>query len=262
MLQYAQKWEEITKKIDAMSVRERMIMCGTLAVALWVSIMVLGIEPILKQTAATQSEISKIKASIAESQSTLKILSIEYSFDPNTKPRERLRELTHQLRRIEGDIQSKSTHMVPSKKTTEVLQEILASQNNLYLVNLEKLQPIAVPISDGAIKSKGEAAAEIAAVADAIESQDIDHVKALLAVVENTDPFLKKLESQTNVYKHGVRLELQGQFLDVLNYMIALEKMDWKVYWKSFQYKAENYPVGKASFVIETLGFDNGWIGV
>jgi len=179
--------------------------------------------------------------------------------DPNKNNRDRLRELTHQLRRIEGDIQSKSQHLVPANKTAKVLQEMLESQGGLYLSSLEKLDPVVVPITD---EEEATPESESAIIASAIESTDLEHVKVLMAVVENSDPFLKQLSSQTSVYKHGVKMELEGQFLDVLEYIVALEKMDWKVYWKSFHYTSSQYPIGKASFVIETLGFDNGWIGV
>lgn len=256
------KITEIRKKIDAMSVRERVILTATLVTGVWILCIVALIEPLMNARTEHQKEISSMNLEKMEAESTLKILKIEYSVDPNKKPRERLRELTHQLRRIEGDIQNKSQHLVPASKTAKVLQEMLETQTGLYLSSLEKLEPVAVPIIDGDPADSKNQDKSVAEIAQAIQSQDLDHVKALMAVVQSSDPFLNQLENQTAVYKHGVKMELQGQFLDVLEYLVALEKMNWKVYWKSFHYTTDAYPVGKASFVIETLGFENGWIGV
>ncbi len=261
MNEILQKWNNLRKKIDELSLRERIILASTIVVAAWVLTIVVVVEPLLKHRNEGIAALGKFDVENNELNSKLKILKIEYSVDPNVKPRERLRELTHQLRRIEGDIQNKSQHLVPINKTSQVLQEILETQKGLYLTDLEKLDPVAVPIIEtpAGNKTKEKDAAQIA---EAIDNKDLDHVKALMAVVQNTDPFLKQLENQTNVYKHGVKLELEGQFLDVLEYLIALEEMNWKVYWKSFEYQSKKYPMGRASFIIETLGFENGWIGV
>ena len=151
---------------------------------------------------------------------------------------------------------------MPVNRTAQVLQELLESQQDLYLEKLTKLKPIAVPINENAAQASMSNSAEAAVLAASINNTDIDQVKAFMMAAQNEDPFLVNLQNQKYVYKHGVKIELKGQFLDVLDYMIALEKMNWKVYWKSFHYTSERYPQGKASIVVETLGFDNGWIGV
>ena len=143
------KISEIRKKIDTMSVRERIILTALLVTGLWILCIVVLIEPLMNARTEHQKEISSMNLEKMEAESTLKILKIEYSVDPNKKPRERLRELTHQLRRIEGDIQNKSQHLVPASKTAKVLQEMLETQTGLYLSSLEKLEPVAVPIIDG-----------------------------------------------------------------------------------------------------------------
>jgi len=262
MSKLADFWQTNIHKIDALSIRERVIVCGTIIIGFFIVAMIFAIEPLLERRSEMHDKISKIHLTTAELESSKKILEIEYGNHPNEKPRARLRELTHQLRRIEGDIQNKSQHLVPARQTAEVLQEMLKSQDSLYLKSLVKLAPIAIPITDKTDQSASTKAKEIASVAKAIESSDVDHVKVLMAVVENSDPFLKQLETQANVYKHGVKMEIEGSFLDVLEYLTVLENMNWKVYWKSFHYTSESYPKGKASFVIETLGFENGWIGV
>lgn len=262
MSEFAKKYTEVVEKVNSLSLRERVIMCSTIVVAIIILVTTFVLEPLWESKLETEESVNALKLETSEESTALTILSIEYSVDPNKKNRSRLRELTHQLRRIEGDILSKSQHLVPARQTAKVLQEMLENQDSLYLSNLEKLAPVVVPIIDEDDSTPGAKATSLASLADAIESTDVEHVKVLLAVVENSDPLLKNISKQNSIYKHGVRMELDGQFLNVLQYIQALEDMDWKVYWKSFHFSSGAYPQGKASFVIETLGFDNGWITV
>lgn len=248
------------EKIDHLSVRERYIIAATSITVIVLATYLLIIEPMILRVVEIRQEINTLELSQSEAGSNLKILEIEYSVDPNKENRRRLKELTHQLRRIEGDIESKSQHLVPNTRTAEMLQEILASQKGLYMRSLEKMAPITVPITDGDSREMQEAL--VTNLAEEISTDNLEHVRALIAGVDKSDSFLQNIQSKGSVYRHGVKIELDGKFLDVLEYIMALESMKWRVYWKSFHYQTSNYPNGRASFVIETLGFDNRWIGV
>ena len=243
-------WHQLTEKINQLSVRERLILATTLVTGIGMSIQLLLIDPALARLASTRSELTSVSQALAEQQTNFKVIQIEYSADPNEQPRQRLRELTHQLRRVESSIQAKSQHLVPASQTASVLQDILKSQQGLYLVNLEKQAPIPVKIIS-------EAAAPIPPPVDASNSEFVD----LAALLHLNDTMLKEFKRRDSVYRHGIKMELEGSFTKILDYLVALEQMESKVYWKSFEYTAGDYPSGRASFMIETLGFESGWIG-
>ena len=64
------------------------------------------------------------------------------------------------------------------------------------------------------------------------------------------------------VYKHGMRIELKGNYLDILRYLRSLEGLEWKVFWGQVTLQTEKHPVSKVSLLIYTLSTHQGWIGL
>lgn len=64
------------------------------------------------------------------------------------------------------------------------------------------------------------------------------------------------------VYKHGMRIELKGNYLDILRYLRSLEGLEWKVFWGQVSLQTEKHPVSNVSLLIYTLSTHQGWIGL
>ena len=64
------------------------------------------------------------------------------------------------------------------------------------------------------------------------------------------------------VYKHGMRIELRGTYLDFLAYLKALEGLQWKVFWGQVSLQTEKYPASRLVLVIYTLSTHEGWIAI
>ncbi len=69
-------------------------------------------------------------------------------------------------------------------------------------------------------------------------------------------------DEAANLYMHPIRLELEGEYLDVLDYVASLENGDWQFNWQTFEYKTKGYPNGVATIEIETLSRDKNWLGL
>lgn len=69
-------------------------------------------------------------------------------------------------------------------------------------------------------------------------------------------------ELSANLYLHPMQLELEGEYLDVLEYVSSLENGDWQFNWQSFEFKTKGYPKGVATIEIETLSKDKHWLGI
>lgn len=55
------------------------------------------------------------------------------------------------------------------------------------------------------------------------------------------------------LFKHGLLLEMKGQFLSGLSYIKQMEKQDWQLYWDELTYTSEKYPQGVLTLKIHTL---------
>ena len=64
------------------------------------------------------------------------------------------------------------------------------------------------------------------------------------------------------IYKHGVELELSGNYLDTLYFLQSLEALPWRFFWDRVEYAVEQHPVGRIKLRLYTLGLEEGWIGV
>lgn len=64
------------------------------------------------------------------------------------------------------------------------------------------------------------------------------------------------------VYKHGMRIELKGSYLDILRYLRSLEGLPWKVFWGQATLKTDMYPVSRIDLVIYTLSTHEAWMGL
>jgi MSHA biogenesis protein MshJ len=68
--------------------------------------------------------------------------------------------------------------------------------------------------------------------------------------------------SDKGVFKHRMRIEVRGRYLDLVNYMRALEALPWKVFWEQATLTSEGQPASQLTLVIYTLSLREGWIGI
>jgi MSHA biogenesis protein MshJ len=60
---------------------------------------------------------------------------------------------------------------------------------------------------------------------------------------------------------HPVRLELTGNYFAIRDYLLALESLPVKYYWRSFKYQVETYPQARLILQVYTLGSREEFIG-
>ena len=69
-------------------------------------------------------------------------------------------------------------------------------------------------------------------------------------------------ENLDNAYRHGLRIEFQGDYLTTLNYLRRLENLKWGFFWDNFEFKVNDYPDSTVAIEIFTLSLQQEWIGV
>lgn len=71
-----------------------------------------------------------------------------------------------------------------------------------------------------------------------------------------------EVEGVPQIYRHGLRLELEGSYRDTLDYLKRLEQLHWHLAWESLDIRMKRYP--KATIILDlyTLSFDEVWLGV
>lgn len=121
--------------------------------------------------------------------------------------------------------------LVAPERIAPLLETILKSNGKLQLVSMKTL-PVS-PVREGSpTAAKVEPAAAVPPAVPPI---------ALL-------------------YRHGVEISVRGNYLDMVNYMDALEAMPTQLFWGRAELAVEEYPDSRLTLTLYTLSLDRKWI--
>lgn len=67
-------------------------------------------------------------------------------------------------------------------------------------------------------------------------------------------------DQRINLFKHGIRLKLEGGYFDVYQYLKALEALPRHFYWKQFDYQVQEHPKAVVEMEIYTLSTSKEFI--
>jgi MSHA biogenesis protein MshJ len=68
--------------------------------------------------------------------------------------------------------------------------------------------------------------------------------------------------SKVNLYSHGIKLMLQGDYFSILAFIKAVETMPDKLYWKRLDYRVESHPDALVELELYTLSVNKDFISV
>lgn len=68
--------------------------------------------------------------------------------------------------------------------------------------------------------------------------------------------------TDTGYYRHGLQVDLRGNYLDALEYLRALESLQWQFLWDTVELQVLEHPDSRIRITVYTLGARPGPIGV
>jgi MSHA biogenesis protein MshJ len=144
------------------------------------------------------------------------------SADPTNGAARQLQTLQKQLQGIDSQLLAQSAGMVPPDHMAEAIQDVLRLQHGVVLISLRNLPATRLPAEKPA-DSAGE---------------------------------------DRRPYVHTIELVVEGRYLDVLDYVQALEKLPWHFYWRRLEITATHYPTNRVRLELATLSPDGDWMGL
>lgn len=221
--------KKYTERLDALSLRERGIIFVAIMVAIYSVAANVLFPPLNTEQARLKKELTAKRTQVQAFDTQIQAALAKSAEDPDAANRARLAELEKQLKSTEESLSAITSRLVPPKEMTQVVEQILARNRRLEVVRLESLAPeLLRPASDVPQQGlpKGAAARTLTA------------------------------------YRHGMRIELRGEYLDVLAYLRELEGLPWKVFWGQISLQTEQYPVSRVVLHIYTLSTREGVIAI
>ena len=222
----------LIEKIDNLTIRERAaILAGVLAVlyTLWSTFLM---QPLENQQKIIKAELLQKQASQVGLNAQVQKIIEDNSKDPNIELEKQLQVLKRELDEINANIQVSTAHLVSPKNMAKILETVLFKIGSLTLVNAKGLGANALiePGKDEKAQTKD---------ADKIQTEDV-----------------------SNAYRHGLRIEFEGDFMSTLRYLRELEALEWKFFWDTLEFNVEDYPKSRVSIEVFTLSLDKNWIDV
>ncbi|HEX9585164.1 MAG TPA: hypothetical protein VGB36_11745 [Gammaproteobacteria bacterium] len=217
------QFKDLTDRIDAMSLRERGLIFITMLVALYFIAVHVIFGPIGLEKDRLQKQINQKREETRLMEVQVQGILSAGGQDPYLAKQKKLAALQENLKNMDTSLQKVTTGLVPPKEMARLVEQMLLKNRGLQVIKLESLP--ATPLLEKPGESGGKAA-------------------------------------EGTVYKHGMRIEFKGGYMDTLHYLRSLEAMPWKVFWGQVALSAEKYPESRVNLLIYTLSTHQGWIGI
>ena len=231
-------WSRYAERIDALSVRERVLVffCAmALLLALLYTLLIDRQMAMQKRLFSTvvqkQSELKSLEAQITA-------IATGRASDPDKPLRQRLAQVNKELREIEGQIGAEERRFTAPEQMKTVIEEMLARNRAVQLVAMKTLPSSTI----------AEARAE-GGKAEAPKPAVKPHAQTSTA-------------GERLIYRHGVEVTVSGTYLDLLRYLTDLEHLPTQLYWSSLEIDAARYPRHTMKIVVYTLSLDPAWLNV
>lgn len=225
---------QLRARIDALSLRERGLVglaaCALLAFvghALVLAPMEASQEALRGQIAQQRTEIAAIDEAIASRVQA-------FQLDPDAAARARLNSLRQEMGQLGDQLLAIEHGLVPPERMGPLVDGILRANGRLKLVSMRTMpvEPLAGP----------EAPAAAAATAPAVA------------------PTIAPVAMAPLLYRHGIEVTVRGNYLDMVDYMSALDAMPTRMFWGRAQLDVEEYPAARLTLTLHTLSLDRQWM--
>jgi MSHA biogenesis protein MshJ len=235
------RWLQFAARVEALQPRERIMAFGATVVVLVFLANALVFGPLARKEAALRSTLQQQNATVDGVNAEITAKAQAYANDPNDALRKRLGDVRAETARMSEQLRAMQKGLVPAERIAPLLESILRANGRLKLVSLQTL-PVTT-LGDAATSPATPAAGTPAGTAAATQPATAPVVKA---------PDL--------LYRHGVELTVRGSYLDMVDYMHALETLPTQLFWGKAQLDAEAYPNVRLTLTLYTLSLDSKWM--
>ena len=223
--------------INNLSIRERvLVLLGVFSIIyiLWDTFL---IAPIQSATNTLVSQRMAIQEQMTNLETRRILASGLLKNSKRKKIQSEIEAVEKSINNFDGKILERLQGRVAPQYMASMLNDVLQNNQNLELISINNLP--AILFVSHADKNKK-------AVDQETQSKK----------TEETDSRLPGL------FIHSLELRLEGRYLDILNYLEALESLEWKIFWDQVNLEVLEYPKVKVLIKVHTFSLKDGWLNV
>lgn len=216
---FSDQIKQTVDTIDALSVRERVIIFACLVSVVVGSWDVFLFSAVSESSSQIEAQIDELRDRIEEQEGSRDILVAQLSVDPDRDIKQQQADLEEELRGMSKGVKKLSRAFVPVDQLPLVLESVLEKNELVQLISLEMKEVKALQNTMVKKNSQGK---------------DVEQVNGV-------------------IYQHGFKIVIEGRYFDTVRYLQQFESLEWQIYWRSIDYSVESYPLARVVLEVFTL---------
>lgn len=235
----AARWRALQRRFDQRNGRERALLIAAAVALMLMAADALWLSPALAAFKAARAQQLQVQRDLAGLQADTRQLQARGSSQARAQQaelalwRQRVRDGDSALRRHEDAL-------VGPDRMVELLEHWLARHGEVRVRAMRSLG------RSDLLGASGPAPAPTPA-----------------ANASNAAPPARSADTTTpTLYRHGVELELEGGFADLLGYLQAMESLPQRMLWGGVHLKVEQHPRSVLTLRVYTLSRDRHWLEI
>src|SRR5438309_1027472 len=207
-------------RLDAMSLRERVLIFLAVAVVIVAIADSALFDPILRRQKVSSQRIHQQEDEVRTMQAQVQVYAQGRTGDNANAKVQRLEKLKIELAALDRELGARRSELVPPERMAKMLYEIVKRNPDIELVSLRSLPATGLTPSLMAILGPGGLA----------------------------------------LYRHGIEITVSGSYLKMLNYVGQLERLPAKIMWGNMDLQAAAYPAVTLKITLYTLSPEKTWL--
>ena len=230
------QWQVYSEKFNNITNREQYLIIATGLVGIIFILYSLFLDTPFQRVSQLNKEITQTQQNNRNNINSIAVLEQALSEDPNIALKRELTQYQVKLGEIDQQLLKLTSDLIDPIQMRYALIKLLKLQSGVKLLSFEVLP--AQPVTKS--KVDDEASGE----------------KSTVVKSEQTE------SSQLRLYRHGIKIKLQGKYFQLRKYLAQLEGLSWKFFWQEFNYQLKEYPVSELEVEIYSLSTAQEFIGV
>jgi MSHA biogenesis protein MshJ len=257
--QLMQQWIKLSTKLDAMSLRERAMVFVAVVASLLFLMYTFAVEPLLVKQKALLTQIKQQQNQVSGIDAEISAKAQGFIADPDASAREQLKSVRQEIDRTSDGLLAVQKGLVAPDKIAPLLEHLLSGNGKLRLMSMKTL-PV-TGLNEAAVTAASPGATDSAAGPQAAAAPaGLAAVATAVGAVQPGDKPVAASKPRELLYRHGVEIVLQGSYLDMVNYMDALEALPVQLFWGKAKLDAQQYPNSRLTLTLYTLSLDTKWM--
>lgn len=239
------QWLTYSEKFNNTTPREQYLIIASGLVAVIFVLYSLFLDEPIQNLETYNAQTLKAQQDIESKKNSIQVLQQALSEDPNIALKRELSQYQAKLGDVDAKLLELTSDLIDPIQMRFALIKLLKLQQGVKLLSFEVLP--ASPVTEDKAEPVNN---------ELVKNVETASTEALKASDEQAQP------KQLRLYRHGIKIKLQGQYFELKDYLTQLESLSWRFFWQEFDYQLKAYPVSELEIEIYSLSTSQEFIGV